>query len=50
MGKASYFIVMQQFIFQFNKKKNIPLFGKQNPYQFKQTKVSGKRIDQKGKK
>ena len=46
MAKASYFIIMQQFIFQFNQKKNI-LFGKQNLQQFKLTWLNCKKIGKK---
>ena len=37
-------------MFQFNLKKNILLFGKQNFKQFKLTKVNGKKNDTKVKK
>ena len=50
MTKASYFIKMYQFVFQFNKKKNILLFGKQNLLTIQADKVNGKEIDQKGEK
>ena len=50
ISKASYFIIIiQQFIFQFNQKRNILLFGKQNLWRFKLAKVNRKNIDKKVK-